>query len=586
MGEKTECENCSMIKCSIEQYCGIAYEIYVNDTYNWLLLNTPVKIDDKVIMGNSRNFNFPRFDGESYIKEIIKRLNLENTEYKLKNDKIQVLNLILGYLYDELTNLIKLNSVNYLVSLVSNMEYNRFLAQNIVLWFSNKNNRNFERTNDNFANIILDSLDFVKSFESIGLNNIQNPICIKEIYSDLEVQLASDRLSLEIAIENAYHIVKESGDTFIKEKNSFEYGQVLGISRAINEIRLLKVEFSEGMYEKEDLNITYDGFIRTSNNLSFSSVFYEKYYRDMSNRKSFFSDEEIEQKISKIVKIFYGLNLEQMLSLREGVSNTYNNGDEFLIGDKDTWIMMIKFFTSCNNEEAELAFEYLTLHINRDELFKDVSKKKSRITRNCLVKINDLFICPVGLLKYSLLGFYKDLKNGDVSNLELKNRLHEITGIEDEKFETAVYKDLKDNLVEPKIKANIGQKDILNNGKCIELPGQIDVLLLYKDHIYVIECKNTNLRTTPKSVANEYGKYKKINKKSVQYKLSQKINVINENKRDVIEFMGECFKEYANIKVSGVITTSSFSVASLDEDLLYPVITWTNLSEWIIEKSK
>lgn len=577
--ESKDCANCNEIGRFIEIHCRKASEVYVQDIYNWLLLITPIKKGDNVIIGNSRKYEFPRFDEYETIKELTTRLCLNNTYYRSKNEKITILNKLLGFLYDDLRNIIIKNPVGYLISFISNLEYNRFIAQNIVNWASSYG-KGFEKTKDEFTNIIIETLDFVKSFDVLGSQQYKNNINISEIYPALESQIALDVQSLELASEMTYEINKGKG-IFVENKSKLEYGNALRLARAINYVRLLKVELSEGIHNSAELYINIEGNLSIKDFRNFSNNFSSTYYRDITSRKSVGTNIELMTEMNEISKKYIGITLNHIYDFAMKLDNVYEMGDEFLVGDFDSWMQVTKELTGYSEEEVKALLNFLMFDSKSKEVFEDSAYKRNRIARKCLLCLGDIVLCPVGLLKYSLIGLYLDIINGDIHDESFRNEIKNLLQIKDQEFEVAVYNELRDNLGDVKIKMDIKQKDIKVEGKYIILPGQIDILLFYNRKIFVIECKNSNLKINPKSVANEYGRFSKINSKSDQIKLRNKIDTIVSNKDSVIKFMDDDKSKYINSEVIGVMTTRNFSIATIDDDLLYPVITWTNLCEWI-----
>jgi hypothetical protein len=581
MNRNTNCNRCVNIYDFIDTQCQIAHETYVRDIYNFLLENTPVKFNDNVIMANSKKYEIIRNDEDKVLKELILRLSLDKEVYNKKNDKISVLNKILGFLYDDFLNLVQKNPLAYLVSFMSNLEYNRFIAQNLVLWFCDEEEP-IKKTKDDFVNILLDTLNFVKSFKVLETLEIKGSIRVDEIYSCIESQLALDEHSIEFGVEFLSYII--NGKFELRDYDvRFEYGQALSIIRAINKIRALKVEVSEGIYQSNDLMISFNGEIKVNSCKYNIKNFASSYYKDMSSRKAFTQRSAYLSDIDNITRKYLGISLNQIIIFIDNIQKMYEQGDEFLVGDLQSWYRMIIELTDCSEDEAKLLLNNLVLRLEREELYKDVSIKRNRAARKCMIILEEMIICPVDLLKYSLMGTYIDIINADVANEQFRKELRITEEQEDYDFELAVFNEIKSNIRDIKIKANIGQKDIKVDKKYVILPGEIDVILLYNSNIFIIECKNSKLRTSPKSIANEYSKLSKENNKSVQIKLKNKIDIISDenNKNVLIEFMGDDYNKYINSTPIGIITTSNFSSASLDTELLFPIITWTNLCEWI-----
>ncbi|NSL46435.1 NERD domain-containing protein, partial len=148
-----------------------------------------------------------------------------------------------------------------------------------------------------------------------------------------------------------------------------------------------------------------------------------------------------------------------------------------------------------------------------------------------------------------------------------------------EEFEVEIYELLKNSLSK-KILYNFTK--IGSKPPFIEPPGQIDILLYYQYNLYVIECKNYDLKTNIPSVANEV---KRIQNDEIG-KLEKKVRFVKENLRSILPLIGVDILEADSIEnVTGLFVTKNFSVGELLTNQL-PIINYSSLIDWIKSKNE
>lgn len=578
LNEETCCESCKNIYKLIEKNSFKGYEQYQFDLLQWLYLNTPIKNGSNIIMANSKQFNFPRYDERDIIADVIKALSLENRQYFEKKEKEQVLNYLLGNLYDKFFNEIK-NPLKYLFSYMSCLEYNRFIAATIVSWLQ-KNIEKDNPTNDTLVNMIIETLNFIKEFNILKKQNIKDNIDINILYFDLENLLAADRISLELGIELIAYKISKQSYSFLDDEEELKFGESLQIIRAIFTIHSVKIDFLEGKDKNAKLIFDINGYIKSSIK---QKEIASSYIKDMTSFRSIQTkDEDDILKLNEVIFDHYGFELSSILAIVQNAQKIFIIGDEYLVGDERAWCEMIKALGNIDINEAKSIFKFLIYNNDKNLIFTESSRKDERALRKCLINIDAIFVCPVNIFIFSLTGLYVDIRIGDIKDVSLmkalnKEKIYEKIQLA---FEEEVYKYISMNLSNLKIKKNIKQKDIRN----VYLPGELDILLLYSNKIFVIECKHFNIKIDAKSMANEYQRLTKINKNSIQNKLKEKVEAINDNLRDVLYFMGENYDNNTNYMTIGVITTKNFTLASMEENLPFPIVTYENLCEWIKNK--
>ncbi|EGT4639292.1 NERD domain-containing protein [Clostridioides difficile] len=561
------CEHCRYVKDTIENSCNSANIIYKNVIFRHLNLIMPIKLNDAVFCLESVT------DENKIISNTIKQLGHNNCYFRTKEEKFNIINSVLGLLYDEFHNKIRYNPTKYLIEFLNCLEYNRYVASKMVLWLKGKINHSIS-IEDDLLNIIIESLDSIKVSE-----NKKNYFDIKSVYFSIENLMAKDKASLEHGIELTYRLICTNKSIFEKKEFDLSFIEVLSYIRAIDVIRYIKVETTEGVGSSLPLYIDENSNIVLTERFS---NFHSHYISDMVNDREIYDANKYIDNINNIIKEELGFSLDTVNKIVHDLSVNCKAGDEFLVGHKGYWCEVIQDICKCEKDEANSIIEYFTYNTEGIDLFSESSRKDKRILRKCLISIEDYYLCSVNTLTLSLIGFQIDILDGEISNKKLVNSLNKIYKQIDDEFEDKVYKEIKLNFKNLLIKKNVEQKDIKSkNYEEFQLPGEIDILLLYNNKIFVIECKNYNLRIDYKSIANEFGRLTKINNKSVQGKLARKVNCIKENYKAVIEFMGgDCSLNYDSTPI-GVITTSTFSIVSNEENTQFPIVTWTNLCDWI-----
>lgn len=154
------------------------------------------------------------------------------------------------------------------------------------------------------------------------------------------------------------------------------------------------------------------------------------------------------------------------------------------------------------------------------------------------------------------------------------------------KFESDVILHLKNNFIDAFIKGDIEKDNMVPDIEAgrgfLQLPGQIDIIMLYRNKMFVIECKDIGLKYTPKSILNEVYRFRKIGNKSFQNKLSNKVESVYNNWDSIVAFLGVSSenKIQKHMPIS-LFVTDTFSVAAIEKDLPSPVVPFQKLIEWI-----
>ena len=237
----------------------------------------------------------------------------------------------------------------------------------------------------------------------------------------------------------------------------------------------------------------------------------------------------------------------------------------------------------CNIDKKSLnkIINYITYKVPQTYL-DGKTHLDDKITRKGLINIENILIIPLNLLRVCLINIYTDISSNQIENKTIRKKLEKAFSINNENFEKEIYKMCKNELEYSYIAKNIQQKAISFAKDTVELPGEIDILLLYKEILFVIECKNIATRTTVDTINSMRRELDNSYKTtSFQTKLLNKIKVLHENINIVSKYM----EVNGNIKeVTGCIVTSGFYLQSKSKNSLCDVVTKEKWIDWIKKK--
>lgn len=573
---KNDCSYCKKVKEKINSYSEIAQIIYEKDIESWLYSNTLVMYEENIIYGNSKEYDLYRASGETKIKDICFKCNIENFVARTKKEKEMVIYKLLGTLYDSLYKIIDINPDAAFIGILTCLEFNRYITAILISGLM----KNFINNDTEFSRLgrminqtfymLLSCKNFAKQ------SNLKMEPSFDTIYCDFESQLAFDKLCFEYGIEAIQYRQKLNG----KNDNNFNksnYFEILSLLRAIIGLRSTYVEYIEGYYKNHDL-IIINGYMT---NVNLFSGYEDNYIENITLKEMNEGFVKHKEEFNKILLECKGFTIDTIIRISESIQKNYLIGDEVLIGNLEIWIKLFMKFGSCNMDEATSVMNEFIFWPDGKIIYSMESRKEKRITRKPIVKYQDMYYSIVDLLIYSLNMYISVLANGDFKDEKLHSKLQSLYKSINDEFEFEIYKLLKQELLIEKIKYNVGQKGIRVKRITIELPGQIDVLAIYDNKIFVIECKNFDLKTESKSVANEYVKLTKESQDSFQIKLYNKIKVIKDNKEIVAEFLGEENPDAIAKEPIGVIVTNMFTMATMAKDIKFNIVTKDKLITWI-----
>lgn len=511
-----------------------------------------------------------KYSEENYfrsINRIIEELNFYGS-VSLKSDKDKFFSFILSRVYDKIDSLANNYCIEYIMILLRLLEYNRYLAHNLMVWSRNKENdfiSTIKQVDDPFSKNLL-----------LFLEQNKNEKDIYRTFQHFEYALAISQGGIETVIERVYYLFATKSTpndyrlTNIQEKHINELFNICFLFQIINS---LKIQYTIGEFAKENLIVTQEG-ISLKKGESHRENPYLDYYNYITNKEEFtqysvFSNTCLNNEIKK----YYGLNLDEMSKLLSGCKR--ENLTETFVADKQGLVNFVCSNTNFSISEVKLFIDNMVFGLDRNEFIIDTPNKCCKASRKCLIDICGIFIFPYGLFRTSINNIILDFVTGDSCYADLEKKLLANMQKRNKKFEIEVYNKLLE-LPNAFVKNNV-QNIPDDNGKFI-LSDQIDIILLYNNLIYVIECKDMPLKITSRKVSNAENKFKK----EYSSKLKNKIKEIevNINKRVLLRFMGDNNELFINSEVKGLIVTSEYFDPSKDI-IEYPTIVWTQLIEYL-----
>lgn len=165
----------------------------------------------------------------------------------------------------------------------------------------------------------------------------------------------------------------------------------------------------------------------------------------------------------------------------------------------------------------------------------------------------------------------EDIKVGATSNEYFNKKIQKNVDKNRRLFESKVAKQIEKNYPESKVLQSV--KTIGG----ITLPGEIDVICLYKDIVYVIECKAMNLKYTFKEEQNLLKKFAKESENSFVSVLRNKIDFLYDNLNALEVELG-----IRNIKkIEGIFVVRYPSLALNIEKTQFPILHISQLNDGI-----
>lgn len=518
---------------------------------------------------------FRKLNNEEIICKVIKKLNIAGNTY-YKNDKSIILYKILGELYQELDNLVANNKMGYILSIMSMIEYNRYIATVIVAWARGK--RDIQST-DNTANVLVQILNSKEHNDRAQANSF------------LDRYFATDKNSLEIIFNRIFNLTTSDDNNKIKQIDnhnihSIKIDELIEISRAIVTVYSMINEFVKGIYINCDLIINDDNYIEVPFPRKEETI---RHFNHIENKNSSMHSQKTIDKFNSVFEDIIGVNIKELFSIHESTAKLNKLMlDQFIIGDFDFWSSIISEESNVDINKVKKLIIFMTFKYC-DDYLSSKTVFLTKITRKSIFKIDDILVSPLGLFRTSLINIYHDLlyKNVDkeiIGDFNME-KISSLWGRLDEEFEEFIFNELKTKIPKAIVKKNIQQKDIKYDDEKVELPGEIDVIVLYNKNIFVIECKNIGLRTVFDRINSTRIDFESLKKKkSFQNKLLKKIDILSEynNKLILANYLGDKENKYNNRPIGIIVTSDYYEIDNSKRDL-FSVVVWTELVEKIIK---
>ncbi|MEK3707035.1 NERD domain-containing protein [Paenibacillus sp. FSL R7-0198] len=576
--KKHLCETCSYLEDMINNFVINTHPIYVIDLTKKFLSICPIFNEGKIISANSARIDLSGYDEEKIIKKITNKLELNDTKYLDKKSIAMITNHLMGHLFDNVREIITDNPKGYLLSFLKLLEYNIHITMAAVSWL-NRGEKAFkiEEITDNFSRTVVQSLDLQKKYNS----------SFNSIYKEWENVLALDKQAFQYGIEiiNYYsERVPESN----KKLNDDKFGELIATVRAIFFILNVRDIASEGLLSENQLIIDKEGLLRVNQKID-HDYFSDFYVDAMINRRKVSISNVISKQFDQVCQKYIGVDLDGVQKIGHDLLKTYKNSDEFLIGSISYFKLL---FMELLNIPIEASERLLALFMNDQDTLEfavSTTEREYRPLRKCLIPIkNDIIACPVSLLSYAATALYLDIIENSLPESSFKRELFKITSQVHKEFEKEVANSLKTTFKDALIKYNVRKENEIPfhyKKGYVTLSGQIDVLILVQGKLFVIECKDNPYKYTAKAISNELNKFRKVSKGSYQFKLKNKINDIKENWDSVISYLGvadpHSVEKHEPI---GLFVVDSFSASALEEELVYPVVLFSGLRNYIYER--
>lgn len=506
------------------------------------------------------------------IRDVMGYMGIKGNTYYSYEEKKYILNMIQGYLLDELKMRIGKSPLKILLALNAFLEYNRFLTGGLlnclgIIYLQGAISEELLPIEE-MPRAVINSMKIAKMLPCFNF---------AEKYKEIEVHLARDRQCLEYGINyilaNYDMSFKDFSYLDTKEYNNISIS-VLQILRSIEMLRIAFSLYINGQNKKLPLKINDNGDILID---TFKFGDYEnEYIKEMSGNRVRNINKEHIAVINDVAEEVLGASLSKLNRFVELILDQTESPNLLLFGKKKDWINTIQNELDLKPEKATKLFENLVHGIEPNTLYLSENKKPYRVMRQPIMKIDDFYFCPGTLLSYALTGHDTDFRFGTIKEEKIKKRLEKTYNAINDEFEGEVLNILKKKYPDARFSFDVKEKTIKINNVVVQLPGQIDILMYVNEVLFVIECKNLNLAINQKEMANQYQRFSK----KYQNKLAEKIRVLNENLYEVITFItGEEASNISNIEVRGLIVLSDFSLTIFDDTIKYPVYTLRQVSQ-------
>lgn len=529
-----------LINQFIEKIQKDSFELYNEFLHSQISSILPLTVNNSV-MFNQVSY---KLTIDNLILKKCEEIGLKLERYNLTKEHYNNIDRLLGYLYDELHRLVNGNIEVYLISVLTMLEYNRFLGVRLTTYFSNQE---IESLNDKFLTTIVKSLEQMK----IMFERAEQESEFYRLQYMVEELITLTHRSLEHLFEYLYFQSRISKSV----EDSIDY--------QVSDDVILAIKLS--------LAITTLNIEKMSINCPKISISEKNHYEKLSDDLSSLNIVEIDvndSAFNKIVRGELGFDLVSIKTILDRLVESNILLDEFFFSTESELITRLVSSLECSPDEAKTIIDFFTYQ-NVENPYQWNVRGQNRVLRKPLVKIGGNFFSFYSIVILSLSYFINDLQSNTGLPTALSKKLEPFYQGLNSSFEEVVFNLLKD-------KKNIKVfKDIDQDKMGSSLPGQIDILMIELDRIFVIEVKNFHMKPELKGQMNMISKLSKTGRNSIQGKLRSKIEWIEDNIDTVLDKLCLVKKDY---KVDGFIVVRSFPGGNMD-NLDYKIFTIGELRE-------
>lgn len=554
--KKNKCKYCSDLSKKIDYIKETSLKVYKKNLFYKI-----TSLDDNI----------------NNINEYILNKNFKSEEVRDKYEILRILYQIVGLVTDDINYIINKNPSAFLISVLSFLEYNMFLTIQTFEMIENFNNERFETYNNDELSMMLSEI-----FVNFRYKNKEE---IETFIGRIKQILTKDKQSIQYSIKIINkEIYKNKRSKELFEKLSIEYSEIENILNLIEiyeEINSIAEAYCHGIYNIESLKIDKNGICIKYEDDKFDYN-YEKEIDILSNNEVFSKNPiEFDEKLDEILDKHFGIKLNNIINAHKKLVSLYDKEiDNFFVGTYNSFVNLFKNIMNIDKDKAQKIVKIFIADYNNI----DNTWINERALQKCLLILFDDILCvPIDILAISILNFSNIMLSGKTSDDPIRREIQALNRKLNDKFEIDVANLIKDNFFNSKVKVNVSKIENFSDGEKyrIILPGEVDVLAFINGYIYVIECKDFNIKIDFREDKNERRDLKKAEKK-----LYKKIEELNKNINYLIKYLDIDKSKLKDKEIRGIIVTSGISRFNFSKEGIYPIKNVKSLINFIKEQNR
>ncbi|AWV34455.1 NERD domain-containing protein [Paenibacillus odorifer] len=545
------CVDCKQVFQKIEEIGPLSIRAY---SYN---------LHGQILFSNYEDF-------KKIIADVVQRTGKTGQVFTEKDDILVSLSHFIGSLVVDLQNLLQKNLSVSTLSLLTILEYNTFLTSVHMMWFLHTYKKNIETdaAPDQLGKFLIEYLNQLK--------DINDELC-RSTYLKIQSSIAHDKAAFQLAFKICSKLSNYStNDDLFNTIDEGNIIQIIRISRAIQYLIDYLERIQDGIIELTTMNCDDSGFLHfllNEQSKGEQMIYADNFIDSMGGDFVSGKPDNVSTQINKISRKYIGFSTEQLAKLSEKLFETYSNGDEYLVGSIEYFQELIQFLLQGSQIQSQKLIEHLT-HIKGPTEFSWFVNRPLR--RSLIPVYKNIIACPVNVFQYSIMGLYSDILSNEVDHPDFFKDLQKYKERIDNQFEQAVCLHL--NILIPNAKAiwnvNSCQIPIVGTKNKLVLPGQVDVIMIHENKVFVIECKNFAYRLSSKQMLSELRKFRKE-----ELKLGLKAEIIEKNVASIAAFMG--LPTYISYEIVCIFVTKNYTFSTARGEGKYPIIPIDNLINWM-----